>query len=225
MGKPCTRDILSNLLLALFISAFVVAPVRLVAEEALPAGRNATAPDGVKGADSAGGIEMKGGETLSLDRCIEIALRKSPTILAAYHAVNAGQSRVGQARSGYYPQIAASADYSKYSLSTDPTNAALDQYAATATLTQNIFDFGKTWTQVTIQQRNLDASRETSGTPPARSSSTSSARITDSSRPGKTAMCSRKRWRSSSSISIRPKVSSSSASNPHFLLLFSFFQN
>ncbi len=160
MGKPCTGDILSNLLLALFISAFVVAPVRLVAEEALPAGRNATAPDGVKGADSAGGIEMKGGETLSLDRCIEIALRKSPTILAAYHAVNAGQSRVGQARSGYYPQIAASADYSKYSLSTDPTNAALDQYAATATLTQNIFDFGKTWTQVTIQQRNLDASRE-----------------------------------------------------------------
>ena len=48
-GKPCTGDILSNLLLALFISAFVVAPVRLVAEEALPAGRNATAPDGVKG--------------------------------------------------------------------------------------------------------------------------------------------------------------------------------
>jgi outer membrane protein TolC len=160
MRKPCTRDILSNLLLVLFISAFVVAPVRLAAEEAPPAGGNTAAPGGVKGADSAGGSVMEEGETLSLDRCIEIALRKSPNILAAYHAVNAGRSRVGQARSGYYPQIAATADYSKYSLSSDPTNAALDQYTATATLTQTIFDFGKTWTQVTIQQRNLDASRE-----------------------------------------------------------------
>jgi TolC family type I secretion outer membrane protein len=160
MRKPCTRDILSNLLLALFISAFVVAPVRLAAEEAPPAGGNTAAPDVVKGADSAGGSAMEGGETLSLDRCIEIALRKSPNILAAYHEVKAGRSRVGQARSGYYPQIAATADYSKYSLSSDPTNAALDQYTATATLTQTIFDFGKTWTQVTIQQRNLDASRE-----------------------------------------------------------------
>jgi hypothetical protein len=44
MRKPCTRDILFDLLLALFLSAFAAAPVSLAAEEAPPAGGNTAAP-------------------------------------------------------------------------------------------------------------------------------------------------------------------------------------
>jgi len=99
-------------------------------------------------------------EVLTLNQCIETALQKNPAILAASGTLNASRSRVGQARAGYYPQITASAGYNKYTLAADPTGAKQDQYTAGATLTQNIFDFGKTWNQVTIQQRNVDASRE-----------------------------------------------------------------
>jgi TolC family type I secretion outer membrane protein len=97
---------------------------------------------------------------MTLNQCIESALKHNPAILAASGAMNASKSRVGQARSNYYPQITASAGYSEYSLSADPSNSREDQYTGSVTLTQNIFDFGKTWNQVTIQRRNFDASQE-----------------------------------------------------------------
>ena len=56
------------------------------------------------------------GETLDLQRCLAIALERHPSILAAAGTIRAGDSRVGQARSGYYPQISGSAGYNR----TDP---------------------------------------------------------------------------------------------------------
>ncbi len=106
------------------------------------------------------GGPIEKGEVLTVDRCVKIALEKHPSIIAGTHSVEAASSRVGQARSGYYPQISLSSDYSKYSLAADPTNTVLEQYAANATLSQSIFEFGKTWSQVTIEQRNRDAARE-----------------------------------------------------------------
>jgi outer membrane protein TolC len=91
-------------------------------------------------------------------------MRNSPNILAASHTVNAARSRVGQARSGYFPQITLNGAYNRDTLLTGPTNTIAplrqDSYSESATLTQNIFDFGRTGTQVSIQQRNLDASQE-----------------------------------------------------------------
>lgn len=106
------------------------------------------------------------GETLGLERCIEIALKEHPAIRAAAHTLKAGESRVGQAKSGYYPQVGGTAGYSR----TDPaattsgrlsSNAGsiYDSYASSVGLSQNIFDFGKTSTQVRIQDLNLEASR------------------------------------------------------------------
>lgn len=101
--------------------------------------------------------DIAAGDRLTIDQCVAISLKRSPTIKAAGGAANAGQSRVGQARSAWYPQVAVSGGYSNYSAVTDPTNAVHDQYTANATVTQNLFDFGRTWNQVTVQQKNAAA--------------------------------------------------------------------
>ena len=105
---------------------------------------------------------IKKGETLDLQRCIAIAMERHPSIQAAAGTVTAGESRVGQARSGFYPQLNGSAGYSR----TDPTSTSAisagqvyDSYSSSISLSQNLYDFGKTSTQVKIQELNRDSSR------------------------------------------------------------------
>ena len=111
----------------------------------LPAGAGAAEP-------------IRKGEMLDLQRCIAIALSMHPNIQAAAGTIRAGGSRIGQARSGYYPQVNGSAGYSR----TDPTTSAgqaYDSYSTNISLSQNLYDFGKTATQVKIQEFNRDSSR------------------------------------------------------------------
>jgi outer membrane protein TolC len=114
---------------------------------------------------SAGGSAAHGATALTLDLCIETALKKNPTLLASGYAVHVNQSRVGEARSAYYPQLAASAGYSRSNFTSfaTPTSGgrqALNQYTSSVGLSQNILDFGKTSSQVDISKYNLDASRQ-----------------------------------------------------------------
>jgi outer membrane protein len=102
---------------------------------------------------------VKPGDRLTLQQCVDIARQRNPSISAAEFTANAATARVGQARSAYYPQVGVSGAYSKYSFYTDPTNGSQNLYQGNATLTQNIFDFGKTPSQVQIQRLNEDASR------------------------------------------------------------------
>lgn len=110
---------------------------------------------------------IKKGELLNLTRCMEIAFKRQPNVIAAMNTVSAALSRVGQAQAGYYPQIDLSAGYSRISpvvSSTSRSSAATisndyDQYTGSATLRQNIYDFGKTPSQVNIQKFNLESSR------------------------------------------------------------------
>jgi outer membrane protein len=101
---------------------------------------------------------IRTGETLDLQHCIAIAFSQHPAIQAAAGTIRAGDSRIGQARSGYYPQVAGSAGYSR----TDPTTSGSDvynSYSSSVALSQNLYDFGKTSTQVKIQELNRDSSR------------------------------------------------------------------
>ena len=92
---------------------------------------------------------------------------RQPNILAATGVVDASRSRVGQSQANYYPQINLTAGYSRISplSGTDSTGSArtssgnFDQYSSSASLRQNIYDFGRTRTQVKIQNLNLDSSR------------------------------------------------------------------
>ncbi|MEK6775671.1 MAG: TolC family protein [bacterium] len=118
------------------------------------------------------------GEVLSLEKCIGIALKKNPTLDAAKNTILATQSRVGQAKSNYYPQVDWTSGYRKIYSGTTTTNTGIpvggtqvlgagsssadktsDQYSSSVTLSQNVYDFGKTSTQVKIQNFNLDSSR------------------------------------------------------------------
>jgi len=130
------------------------------AEPALSTGQTTTIarPAMTTAATPTGGAATA--QRLTLDQCIEITLKRNPSLTAAESTMNAAGTRVGQAQSAYYPQVNLSGNYSKFSPYTDPTNASQDLYQGTATLTQNIYDFGKTPSQVRIQRLGHDASRE-----------------------------------------------------------------
>ncbi len=108
---------------------------------------------------------IKKGETLDLKRCIGIALKRQPNILAALNTVRVNESRVGQARANYYPQVNLSTEYSRNyagssSSSTYASRSPYNDYSSSVTLSQNIYDFEKTSTQVKIQNLNRDSSRQ-----------------------------------------------------------------
>lgn len=103
------------------------------------------------------------GELLTLDRVVAITRQNQPAIFAAKGNVNASQSRVGQARAPYYPQINGSAGYDR--LSPEGTLYGTTDDSAYNRLTtgirgeQMIYDFGKTTNQVEIRNTSLEAAR------------------------------------------------------------------
>ena len=119
------------------------------------------------GAPTAAGAEdlIRKGEVLNLQRCVDITLKNHPNVIAAMNTLQATRARIGQAKAGYYPQINWSSGYSRIS----PVFVAsgkvpggtdsYDQYASSLSLSQNIFDFGKTASQVGIQNLSAESSR------------------------------------------------------------------
>jgi outer membrane protein len=107
---------------------------------------------------------IKKGESLNLERCIGIALKMHPGIIAAASTVNASESRIGQAKANYYPQVDWNSSASRTSVGTRTSygfatrSVIFNSYSTGVTLNQNIFDFGKTASQVTIQKLNYDSS-------------------------------------------------------------------
>src|SRR4030067_1334854 len=62
------------------------------------------------------------GEVLTLVRCVEIALKRQPDILAAQGNVDVYYARKGQAEAGYYPQVDASLGYRRYQPTSNVSN-------------------------------------------------------------------------------------------------------
>ena len=110
---------------------------------------------------------IRKGEVLSLEQCIGLALAKQPAIIAAYYTVEVNRSRVGEALSNYYPQILASGGYTRTRSQVTGLVGATssivnvpetyNEYTSSFSLSQNIYDFGKTAAQVRIQKFNLDS--------------------------------------------------------------------
>lgn len=97
----------------------------------------------------------------NLEQCIAVALKKHPSIKESAGGIKVSESKVGQAKANYYPQINLSSNYqrigpaSSYNGSTDSYN----QYSTSVDLGITLFDFGKTSTQVEIQNLGVNASR------------------------------------------------------------------
>lgn len=107
---------------------------------------------------------VRKGETLDLKRCIAIALQRQPNILAAQNTVKVNESRIGQAKANYFPHVNLSTGYSRNytdaSASAYGSKSPYNNYSSSVTLSQNIYDFEKTSTQVKIQSLNRDSSRQ-----------------------------------------------------------------
>jgi outer membrane protein len=101
------------------------------------------------------------GAIRNLEQCTAIALERHPNLKASTGALKASESRVGQAKSGYYPQISLSSGYQRIDSTSLPgSNPDLyNQYTSSVNLGVTLFDFGKTATQVRIQDLAVNASR------------------------------------------------------------------
>jgi len=107
-------------------------------------------------------------KVLTLQECIDTAVKQHPGIIAAKNSISAGESRIGEAYSSYYPQLSASTGYNRVSSTTTSNNSVTgnqyskdyNQYAGSVNLNQNIYDFGKTSAQVNIQKAGTDAARQ-----------------------------------------------------------------
>lgn len=111
-------------------------------------------------AEVSNGTRQAAGETLDLQRCLDIALKRQPNIRAAAAQAAASQSRVGQAEAMYYPvvDLTAGYDWDDSSSTTDRAGEG-GGFTSSVNLFQNIYDFGRTSSQVKIQELSTGALR------------------------------------------------------------------
>lgn len=112
----------------------------------------------------AGEPAIKTGESLNLERCIEIAFAQHPSIMSSRYTVRAKESQLGQAKAPYYPKVDTQAGFNRYFVEKN----TLDPYfpvglhnenIGSATLSQTIYDFGKTPTDVKTKAFDVESSR------------------------------------------------------------------
>ena len=117
------------------------------------------------------------GEALTLERAVDLGLKNHPSIMAGVSTVKVNEAKIGEARANYYPQVSLTEGYSRVSPATSrntsvtssaglPTGTTVtsiggpsDQYTSSANLTQVLYDFGKTSSQVKVQSLTTDSTR------------------------------------------------------------------
>lgn len=120
------------------------------------------------------GESLAPGEVLTLSRAVDLALKNQPAIAGQTSRVKASEAKIGQARSNWFPQVSAGAGYGRTKpvtggrgVSLAPGSSGLsassgnsyEDYSSDLTLNQNVFDFGRTSSQVKIQDLNTQSSR------------------------------------------------------------------
>ncbi len=148
----------------LILMTATASPGASAAEETSPPENKPEAPAQTLQQDGASVQSAQTGTVLTLNQCIEIALKKNPSIVASVNTVEVNRSRVGEARSNYYPQVSGQATYSRIYNPTSATGGVItgapeyNLYTSSVTLNLNIIDFGRTSAQVDISKYNLESS-------------------------------------------------------------------
>jgi ABC-type antimicrobial peptide transport system permease subunit len=100
-------------------------------------------------------------EVVTLEQAIDIALQKNPFLVASRSEVDAAGARVTQAAASYFPQMSASAGYdhtwSDTGSSAFNTKDSVDNYSTGLSISQFIYDFGKTQAQVEESKQSLES--------------------------------------------------------------------
>jgi outer membrane protein len=91
--------------------------------------------------------------TLTLTECIDIAIAHHPTLISAREAINIAKSQKRQSESAYYPQANISSNYSRSKVDDIPSNKS---FGATGSISQLIYDFGRTPASVRESDENIN---------------------------------------------------------------------
>ena len=106
------------------------------------------------------------GKPLSLEECIELALKYHPSLSAGQATVEAQKAKVEQALATYYPQIDFKTIYNTATANYSSSRAPAynwnfnDIYSMGPSLNQLIYDFGRTSNSVKINRENTTASEQ-----------------------------------------------------------------
>lgn len=107
--------------------------------------------------------DIKPNETLDLKRCLEIALQRHPGIDGARKSLKVQEAVLGQARSAYFPQVNWQAGAGKRRIESGAPGRQAgtnDDYTASLSLSQNVYDFERTAHRVGIADLNLKSLKQ-----------------------------------------------------------------
>ncbi len=96
--------------------------------------------------------EINQGATLTIQDCIDIALKNSYEVDIAKQYVEMYDSRVGQSKASYFPTIGATAGTSYGNTETRLRSTNNKNFSAQIALNQLIYSFGKVFSQVKMQK-------------------------------------------------------------------------
>lgn len=104
---------------------------------------------------------VQASEVIDLEQALTIAREYNPSLTASKSEVQAAQARVTQSKADYFPQLDAAAGvdrtWNEYgdNLSENSVDRITDNYATGLSVTQYLFDFGKTPAQVEASRQSL----------------------------------------------------------------------
>ncbi|MGH7317362.1 MAG: TolC family protein, partial [Candidatus Rokuibacteriota bacterium] len=106
-------------------------------------------------------LELVGRE-LTLEEAVNIGMENAPTIVARIGDYVAAQQRVNQALSPLLPQLTASGSYGRARSISSLTGASThgDFGSTSVTLSQLLFDFGRTWAAKDVAKSSAEALKE-----------------------------------------------------------------
>ena len=92
---------------------------------------------------------------LSLNDCIELALKNSPVVKKFKYNYGISKSNVGVAKSAYFPKLTIGTGYNFNDNNSNRMDTTTNIYDASASLNMLIFNFGKTNARIKMQKFNL----------------------------------------------------------------------
>lgn len=96
--------------------------------------------------------EIKPGDNLSIDDCIELAIKNSPQIEIYRQQINIQDFHKGQVKASYFPTIGASIGYDYGNIDTKYGANQNKNTSARVSLNQLIYSFGKVFSQIKMQK-------------------------------------------------------------------------